>query len=81
MGKTRRQEPRNGQFKKLRGSNKKRMNDRQDAKAALRKEIRFTNRNPNTGFVNCQDAEPNEVIAECKKDGAELVGRAYDRLI
>lgn len=41
MGKTKRNEPRNGQFKKLRGSKKQRNKNRRQEKANLQKHIAF----------------------------------------
>ena len=41
MGKTKRQEPRNGEFKKLKASKKQRNKKQRAAKANLQKELRF----------------------------------------
>lgn len=60
MGKTKKWAPKNGEFKRLRGNKKQRTKRQRSKKANLQKEIKFTNRNPNTGFVNCWDAEPND---------------------
>ncbi len=46
MGKTNRQEPRNGQFKRLRGSKKQRNKRQRSLKGSLQKEITFTSRPP-----------------------------------
>ena len=44
MGKTHRHEPRDGQFKHLRGNKKRRLKDRQKSKAILTKYVQLTNR-------------------------------------
>lgn len=67
MGKTNRQEPRNGQFKKLRGNKKQRNKRQRSLKASLQKEIGFSNRNPDTGFVNCWDIPNDEAVLEVEK--------------
>ena len=69
MSKTNRQEPRNGQFKKMRGHNKKRKCDRQDAKAVLRKDVQLTNRKPNTGYKNYNE----EYYEELRDDIEDIV--------
>lgn len=66
MGKTKRYEPRNGEFKKLRGSKKQRTKKLRANKANLQKEVKLTNRNPNTGLRNC--CEPNEETIAVMKE-------------
>ena len=52
MGKTNRWLPKDGEFKKLRGSKKQRTKRRRVKKVNLLKEISFLNRNSNIGLEN-----------------------------
>lgn len=72
MGKTRRNEPRNGEFRKLKVSKQKRNKKQRQNRACLQREVGLTNRNPNTGFVNCRDAEPNEETLAAIEERAEF---------
>ena len=46
MGKTKRHEPKHGQFKMLRSDRKKRTKNRRESKATLTKYVGLTNRKP-----------------------------------
>lgn len=52
MGKTKRYVPKDGDFKRLRALKRTKNKKRRAKKANLQKEVKFSNRNPNTGFVN-----------------------------
>ena len=46
MGKTKRHEPKDGEFKHLRSNRKRRTKDRRESKATLTKYVQLTNREP-----------------------------------
>ncbi|GAF83111.1 unnamed protein product [marine sediment metagenome] len=76
MGKTRRNEPRGGEFRKLKASKQKRNKKERAKKANLRKDVGFSNRNPDTGFVNCWDIQNDEAVMEV--EGGLLVDDCCD---
>jgi len=55
MSRTKRQQPRNGQFKNLKASKKNRTKKQRQAKTVLQLEINLTNRNPSTGLKNIHE--------------------------